>query len=109
MICDAKLWNLKEEDFNWNVDQAAKIEKNVCIEISDFINNKLLKLSKEEKELEKLNKDKKKVEKKKSTSYLLGLLNGLNPKWKCFSIFYFFHYFLIRITIGILLLISPFV
>ena len=51
MICDAKLWNLKEEDFNWNVDQAAKIEKNVCIEISDFINNKLLKLSKEEKEL----------------------------------------------------------
>lgn len=65
--------------------------------------------SKNETEEEKEKKTKLKEALKRSTSYLLGLLNGLNQKWKCFAIFYFFHFFLIWIAIAMLILMSPFV
>ena len=56
------------------------------------------------------NKEKEPVEEKKeTTSNLLGLLSGLNPKRKCYSVFYFIHYFLIRITIALMILMTPYV
>jgi len=34
-----------------------------------------------------------KTKDKKQGSNLLGLLSGLNPHWRCYARFYFFHYF----------------
>lgn len=68
---------------------------------------KLEKKREKEKEKEKL-KEKKKEE-STSTSFLLGLLNGLNQKWKCYSVFYFFHFFLIRVGVTFLIFLSPFI